>query len=707
MKLRTKFFVLGAVPLAISLVIGSMYAIFLSSDYDKTRSTLDDLAYLKTVGAYASQIQLERGTAGLVLSGGAQTDAYQNLFAKTDAAEKDWNAATKRIGLKGATIMSANSAAAGVVGLRSSVLARTATDDQAYDTYTYLVDTLLKSGREAIDRSSLGFTERLVSLVLLEEAKEWMGRCRALVSVVLDTDAPITPKTVLDLIDRYGAVGSILSSNALSLSQAGASRRDALLLDDSYLLIGDTIDTIVKKSDQGRYGESGSEAFDDATAYIKLLQDLIDGETAAVSKDLDAAAKSKAAAYYLFLGVVALVILGAAAAVAGILLSVSGGIKRISAAFGDIAGGEGDLRRRIEIASRDELGVLAGDFNAFAESLAGVVVKVKSEATSLSSGMDSLSSNMTETAGAVQEIAATIESIRLRSAEQSRTVAESVRRVEGIGTGIESLANAAASQEQELATSSSSIEELVASIRSVNLNVDRVAERYSKLEVGASAGRDAIRTVSEQARDIGTQSEGLSEANQLISSIASRTDLLAMNAAIEAAHAGEFGKGFAVVADEIRNLAEGAAEQSKAVSEMIATIAASIEGIVNSSQLAETTFETIAGQIAELSNLQSEVKYAMDEQNEGSAQTLVALGRMKDAAGQVRSGSDDMREDARSVLGEMEKLTRLTRELDDGMKEMSVGAAEIRQAAAATSDLTAKADESVRALAAEMDKFRA
>ncbi|HUX36282.1 MAG TPA: methyl-accepting chemotaxis protein, partial [Rectinemataceae bacterium] len=673
----------------------------------QTRSTLEDLSYLKAVSAYASLLQLERGTAGLVLSGGAEASAYQDLFPKTDAAEKAWVSEATRIGLKGDNVTAAKAGAAGISNIRNTVVSKSASNDDVYSSYTYLVDAILKSAREAAAMSTGGFANRLLSLILLEEAKEWMGRCRALISYTLDNDAPINEHSVLDLVDRYGAVGAILSSNALSLSDGGKLRRDEILLADSYLLTGDMVDTIVKKADQGHYGENGAKAFKDATASISQLQTLIDGESKVTSQDLAAAARIKETNYYLFLGILAFALLGTALAVFAILLSVSKSVRRISIAFGDVARGEGDLRRRIDVASRDELGALASDFNGFVESLAGVVVTVKSETESLSADMESLSATMAQTAGAVQEIAATIDSIQLRSAEQSRTVAESARRVEGIGTGIESLANAASSQEEELATSSSSIEQLVASIRSVNVNVDRVSTGYEKLEIGASAGRDAIKKVSDQARDIGTQSEGLSEANQLISSIASRTNLLAMNAAIEAAHAGDFGKGFAVVADEIRNLAEGAAEQSKAVSQRIATIAKSIEGIVGSSREAETTFDAIAAQIAGLSELQDEVKSAMDEQSAGSSQTLVALGRMKEAAGQVKGESAGMRENARSVLEEMEKLTRLTRELDDGMREMALGAGEIRQAAAATSDLTAKADDSVKSLAGLMEKFRA
>jgi methyl-accepting chemotaxis protein len=706
LKLKTKLVALGVIPLVAALGIGGGWLVGLASDYAASRAALGNLAWLKATSAYISSLQRERGLSGLVLAGGIEDGRYQAQCAETDTTALAWVAQAKASTIANEVVRGADTMSATIKGLRASVLSREVAAPKASASYTAAIGTLLSEMRRTVDAAPKEFSRRLSNLLLLEDAKEWTGRTRALGAFTISSDAPIDGATRLELMRRYGSISALLSSTALSLDEKGKIARDAILSSDEHRALGEALTAIMGKAGSGSYGLDGVAYFDTASSLLGKVQTLIDDQTATMSAFVEAQVASQRTAFIAFAAGLAFVLIAAASVVVAVMLSVTRGVTRISAAFRDIAEGEGDLTRRIEIASKDELSELAMSFNKFAGQLATVVERVKTEADNLSANMENLSANMEETAGAVQEIATTIDSIRQRGSEQSTRVKESAGMVEGIGRGIEALADAANRQGNELATSASAIEELVANIRSVNLNVERVSERYASLETGSAEGRDAIGTVSVQARDIGTQSDGLREANELISAIASTTNLLAMNAAIEAAHAGEFGKGFAVVADQIRNLAESAAEQSKAVSASVATISSSIAGIVASSGQAESTFDSIAGQIAELSRLQEEVKAAMNEQGAGSNIALGALARMKDAASSVREESARMNSDARSVLSEMGRLLDITRELDDGMGEMSIGAGEIREAATATNELSIMASDSVKALTVQMSQFK-
>ncbi|TFG81044.1 MAG: methyl-accepting chemotaxis protein, partial [Spirochaetales bacterium] len=352
------------------------------------------------------------------------------------------------------------------------------------------------------------------------------------------------------------------------------------------------------------------------------------------------------------------------------------------------------------------LGVLAGHFNDFSMMLRDLMVRVKHETHSLEEGMVRLSANTEETAGAVRQISANIESLKQQALSQSASVTESSATVEQITKNISQLYRLIERQSDGVATSSSSIEEMVANIQSMTANIERMGSYYQKLLDKSDSGKSAIETVVKQVKDIGSLSESLQEANTLIAGIAAQTNLLAMNAAIEAAHAGEAGQGFAVVADEIRKLAENAAGQSKAIAKNIKSIRGGIEAVVSSSGTSARTFEDILEQIRVLSRLEEEVRYAMKEQSSGSSQILDSLANINDITSEVRLSAQEMQNGSNTVLLEMRRLLQLAGELENGMVEMAVGADEIQRAAQDNNDLSVQATTSVRTLKEETDKFK-
>ena len=180
---------------------------------------------------------------------------------------------------------------------------------------------------------------------------------------------------------------------------------------------------------------------------------------------------------------------------------------------------------------------------------------------------------------------------------------------------------------------------------------------------------------------VSQQSQTLIEANEAIAAIASQTNLLAMNAAIEAAHAGELGKGFSVVADEIRRLAETAAEQSKNIGSNLASMRNEIEGVVESSQQSVQTFGGLLSHIQSTSSLVLEIQHAMEEQKVGSSQILEALKNMNDITGQVQSGSGEMTSSILVVRDEIEHLHESAHDIQSLMEGIVKETAEIDETA--------------------------
>jgi methyl-accepting chemotaxis protein len=237
-------------------------------------------------------------------------------------------------------------------------------------------------------------------------------------------------------------------------------------------------------------------------------------------------------------------------------------------------------------------------------------------------------------------------------------------------------------------------------------NVDRVEKEFQELIRTSDDGKARIKEVSDRIVAVDRQSASLMEANAVISAIAAQTNLLAMNAAIEAAHAGDAGRGFSVVADEIRKLAESAASQSKQVKTNINAIRADIEKVVTDSQVAEAAFDNTLGMIRRIDNLESELKSAMAEQEEGSNQILEALTAINSVTSEVRVGSNEMTASSSAIKAEMTNLLGETQLIRQGMEEITIGTVEINKTLNEISDLGAKNKEYIDAVMGETGRFK-
>ena len=197
---------------------------------------------------------------------------------------------------------------------------------------------------------------------------------------------------------------------------------------------------------------------------------------------------------------------------------------------------------------------------------------------------------------------------------------------------------------------------MVSNINSITNNLDRAGSGFESLLSASRTGRDSMQNVRELIKDVSNQSQHLLETNEIVDAIASQTNLLAMNAAIEAAHAGEAGKGFSVVSDEIRKLAESSSEQSRVIETALKKVVGTIDTIVDASAHADEAFESVAKQINEANGLVQEIRMAMKEQNEGSRQVLEALDEIQNITVQIRDGSLEMNQGADMILKEMTRL---------------------------------------------------
>ncbi|MDR0598014.1 MAG: methyl-accepting chemotaxis protein [Treponema sp.] len=372
----------------------------------------------------------------------------------------------------------------------------------------------------------------------------------------------------------------------------------------------------------------------------------------------------------------------------------------------DISEGEGDLTRSLEVATKDEMGELAHYFNLTLEKIKNLVTVIKQKAASLFDIGNELASNMTETATAINEITATIQSIKGRVVNQSASVMETGATMERITANIDKLTGQVDHQSESVARSSSAVEEMLANIHSVTQILIKNGGNVKDLSGASGVGRAGLQEVAADIREIARESEGLLEINAVMQNIASQTNLLSMNAAIEAAHAGEAGKGFAVVSDEIRKLAEDSGEQSKTISTVLKKIKDSIDKITKSTDSVLNKFEAIDRGVRTVSEQEEIIRNAMEEQSVGSRQILEAIGQLNDATRLVRESSAEMLEGSKQVIHESRSLDMATREINNGMNEMATGADQINVAIARVNAISGENKASIDVLVREVSKFK-
>ena len=381
-------------------------------------------------------------------------------------------------------------------------------------------------------------------------------------------------------------------------------------------------------------------------------------------------------------------------------------IKAAVEALKNIAEGEGDLTVRLPVSGHDEITDLSKYFNRTIEKIGVSIKTVEGSSEIMQSVGEELASNMTETASAVHQINANIESVKQQALTQAASVTETAATIEEIVRTIRQLNGSIETQAASVAQSSSSIEQMVANITSIGQTLGKTDDVIRSLTSATGDGKHTLITSNTVTKKIAEESGSLIEASSVIQHIASQTNLLAMNAAIEAAHAGEAGKGFAVVADEIRKLAEDSAAQGKTITTTLKTLSGEIETLSDSSKIVEGKFNTIftlAEQVKEMSNRLTE---AMREQEHGSREVLTAIKNINMVTLEVQAGSAEMLKGSEGVAEEMRKLDNLTRVITDSMNEMASGAVQINNAVQEVNGITQQNKRSIENLVAEVSKFK-
>lgn len=352
--------------------------------------------------------------------------------------------------------------------------------------------------------------------------------------------------------------------------------------------------------------------------------------------------------------------------------SLTGRINLISEFARKLADGNYTMNL-LEVRSRDEFGVLVHNQNIFYKTTKGLLDSVKGSVSTSKGFGESLEGQMSDTASSVQQIVTNIKDVKGLMENHAAGVVNVSSAMEMITKNIDMLNQSIETQASAVEQSSAAVREMVANIQSVTNILAKNADAVKKLGDASDEGNKRVNDAVAMSDKILSESSGLLDASAVIQNIADQTNLLAMNAAIEAAHAGEAGKGFAVVADEIRKLAEQSNAQGRKISESLQSLEEIIKGVSASTKALQTQFAVIFDLTQTVKTQEDVVMNAMNEQNAGSTQIIDAMRSIDDSTISVKQGASEMLTEGKTVSTEIHNLEKTTSSVSEFIEQMLAG----------------------------------
>ncbi|WP_274366057.1 methyl-accepting chemotaxis protein [Paenibacillus thermotolerans] len=498
--------------------------------------------------------------------------------------------------------------------------------------------------------------------------------------VVSDPYVSATTGNVVVTIAKVLPDGKGVAGGNLSLATLAEITAKARIGTEGYSFMMDRSSVIVvhptlaagedvKETDWAKQmtGESGSfgYTFDGKSRHMVYVSNSLTGWKIGGTFDTDEIQRNSAPILNMMLIVLLVSLLVGSALVYLIVRSTVGPLKQVIAAAENIS--QGDLTQRIPVKRHDEVGRLSESFNQMADSLREVLTEVGETSAQLAASSEQLMASSEQTSSATEHIATSIQEMAAGAEQQVLKVGESSDVVADISSGIGQIA---------------------ASAQTVSGSADQASEQSGE---GGRAIQTAVRQINSISGTVGSLAAEVKELNersqeignivQVITDIAQQTNLLSLNAAIEASRAGEQGRGFAVVAAEVRKLAEQSAGSAQQIAGLIAAIRGRTEKVV---QAVDSTTQEVNDGLAAIRNageqfsrIQESIGHVAQETKDVSASSRL----ISEGARQVVAAIDQVSEIAKASAADAQSISAASQQQLASMEEIAASSAALTQMA--------------------------
>ena len=366
----------------------------------------------------------------------------------------------------------------------------------------------------------------------------------------------------------------------------------------------------------------------------------------------------------------------------------------------------GDLSSNIDIAAFDDFGETNEEVNRLINTLNGTIEEIREQSMQVEHNAAALLDTSENSAAGVNQIAATFNSINDKNNIRDKLLdgtKESIGKLNGDARRISELI---ISQTSATEQNASAITEMVANINSISEMVKKSQALSENLEKLSESGNTEVAGTMNIITEITDKSKQMIEVTKVIQSVASQTNLLAMNAAIEAAHAGDTGKGFAVVANEIRKLAESTTKSTKDIKNMINELVASINSSSVKINSTSAAFKQISNSISEQLKLVETIARATQEQSQGASETLIATNEISGQINEINTLMKNMADYCVDVENNIGEVVNLSEQVNAALKESNEVVTDFSKSVETTKNSAIDNQTAIQSVNNELNRFK-
>ncbi len=632
--------------------------------WSQSEKGLQQAGRLSQLSAWMLEVQKERGLTLTAVLAGSDQVPVRNQRAVVDALYQDKD----------------------LSGVLSTL--RTASDSgtpesafSVFDRYSDLVSrTLDRFGVVSREPAPMSLRDQFLVWYQLELAKERAAAFRGWTSALLGRDGAVTAAELGEanrLRDEFLVLMEVTSGR---LSDADALAWSDYLSGSDWELLGQNLAVLSARSSQGNFGIDSAAYFQLATSTVTAIQGLTKSTQAAA---LTRAASLVASAQTTFWTqiVVLLLVLGLVVGLgAAILNAILRPLQRVLGSLEQFSQGAGDLTVQIPDGPRDEIGDLSRYFNLFVIRLRELLEGLKKEAEKVAAVSAVLVEETGQSASSTSQIFSSGAMVVQNSQVQLLAHQRAKDVVDRFVGQIRQIDETTAEMRSQMQSAASGVEEIAASLETTTTLSDRTRQSAEKAAEASASGSESVLNLSQTVDLVANLAENIGEMTSLIADIAGQTNLLSMNAAIEAAHAGDAGKGFAVVAEEIRRLAETSAVGANTIQKTVKQVQNGIMQTRDLTKITVNAFDILRSEIDGLQKASRELSASMEEQGQANRSVLISVGEVSRLADTTSQALAEQSHQGLEVLRLLDDLGNASERNREASMEQVVGLQQIEAA---------------------------